>query len=91
MLGCNHLGGWVYKTGTSMAAPHVAGTAALVWGLRPDWRYDEVASMLTDTAVDLSPAGYDEASGAGRLDAGAAVMAASPRYRHCLPIAARAR
>lgn len=91
VLGCNHLGGWVYKTGTSMAAPHVAGTAALVWGLRPDWRYDEVASLLTDTAVDLSPAGYDEASGAGRLDAGAAVMAASPRYRHCVPIAARAR
>ncbi len=91
VLGCNHLGGWVYKTGTSMAAPHVAGTAALVWGLRPDWRYDEVASLLTDTALDLSPAGYDEASGAGRLDAGAAVMAASPRYRHCLPIAARAR
>mgnify|MGYP000844278471 FL=1 len=87
VLGCNHLGGWVYKSGTSMAAPHVAGTAALVWGRLPALPYDELASLLKSMAVDLLPAGYDEASGAGRLDAGAAVMAASPRYLAYAPIA----
>lgn len=33
-------------SGTSMAAPHVAGAAALVWGLRPQWTYQEVKDQL---------------------------------------------
>lgn len=33
-------------SGTSMAAPHVSGAAALIWGLRPDWTYLQVREHL---------------------------------------------
>lgn len=61
--------------GTSMAAPHVAATAALViasgvLGRRPSPRALEL--RLKATARDLGPPGPDTAYGAGMLDAGAA-------------------
>lgn len=37
-------------TGTSMAAPHVAGTAALVWAANPELRGDQVKDILIDSA-----------------------------------------
>jgi serine protease len=61
--------------GTSMAAPHVSATAALVIAsglLGPDPTPDAVEGRLAQTAVDLGPTGYDAFYGAGRLDAAAA-------------------
>lgn len=60
-----------YLSGTSMAAPHVSGAAALLLakGLSPQ----QVVDRLLDTAVDLGAPGYDPVFGAGRLDAAAAV------------------
>ena len=39
-----------FKTGTSMASPHVAGAATLVRQARPDWTVMEVQSALRMTA-----------------------------------------
>lgn len=61
-------GGYEGKSGTSMAAPHVSGTVALVLasGL---YTVDEVRSILQATADDLGAAGWDSKYGYGLLDA----------------------
>lgn len=69
-------GGYLQYSGTSMAAPHVAGVAALMRQARPDLGPQEAAEILRRTAADRGPAGYDPGYGAGRLDALAAVSAA---------------
>lgn len=62
--------------GTSAAAPHVAAAAALVLSANPGLDPAAVKSLLAQGAVDLPPAGADQASGAGRVDAFASVAAA---------------
>jgi len=61
--------------GTSMAAPHVSATAALVLAsgvLGPVPTPEAVEQRLEATAADLGDAGPDDRFGAGRLDAAAA-------------------
>jgi serine protease len=61
--------------GTSMAAPHVSATAALMIAsglLGPHPTPKAIEDRLTATAVDVGPAGFDGAYGAGRIDAAAA-------------------
>jgi minor extracellular serine protease Vpr len=41
---------WAFFQGTSMATPHLAGSAAVVIGQHPDWSSDEVRSAIVDTA-----------------------------------------
>jgi uncharacterized repeat protein (TIGR01451 family) len=62
-------------SGTSMAAPHVSGLAALVWSLAPTWAPDQVRAAILKTAVDIETPGWDAYSGWGRIDADAAVRA----------------
>lgn len=59
------------RSGTSMATPVVAGVAALVWGLRPEWNYRQVINWLAQTATRL-PALTGKV-GAGLINADAAV------------------
>jgi serine protease len=64
--------GWI---GTSMAAPHVSATAALVIAggvLGPDPSPDAVRRRLESTARDLGVPGYDHLYGWGLIDAAAA-------------------
>lgn len=68
------LDGYWRKSGTSMAAPHVAGLAALIWSVRPDLTNDEVAQAISQTAIDLGTAGWDEFHGWGRIDAHRALL-----------------
>ena len=63
--------GAFWATGTSFAAPHVAGVAALLVGLGVD-DPEVVRAILEQTARDLAEPGDDEATGHGLLDAGAA-------------------
>ena len=63
-------------SGTSFAAPHVAGTAALVYGLRPDLTQDAIYELIRSTADDVDVPGFDIATGWGRLNAYRAVAEA---------------
>lgn len=73
-------GGYGYASGTSMATPHVAGVAALVWSHAPHCRSGALRNALEATARDLGAAGWDYRYGAGLVQARAAVdyLAASP-------------
>ena len=68
-------GGYTYKSGTSMAAPHVAGLAALVWSAYPNYTNDQVEGRIEMAAVDLGSPGWDPYYGHGRIDAQAALCA----------------
>lgn len=68
--------GFKTMSGTSMAAPFVAGVAALVWEAEPRLTNAEVRGILEGTASDLGAAGRDDFYGWGLVDAEAAVRAA---------------
>ncbi|MEY2746967.1 MAG: hypothetical protein RL112_2009 [Planctomycetota bacterium] len=63
--------------GTSMAAPHVAGVAALVLAVDPTLTVAEVEAILLGTVVDLGAPGRDNIFGHGLVQADAAVAAAA--------------
>ncbi len=61
-----------FKSGTSMAAPVVAGVAGLVWSRKPDLSAAQVKEIVLDTADPLENLAGKVRSG-GRVNAAAAV------------------
>ncbi len=63
-------GGSYYSlSGTSMATPHVAGLAALIWSFVPSFTDTEVREIIQSTAADLGSIGWDQEYGHGRINA----------------------
>jgi subtilisin family serine protease len=69
-----------------MAAPHVAGLAALIHAERPSFGPDQVAQLLTETAQDLGSPDKDEYTGWGRIDAYRALVRLEAQFHSYLPI-----
>ena len=66
--------GWTAAAGTSAAAPHVAGVAALVIGAHGGQMHPAaVEAILRASADDLGPPGRDDFYGHGRVNAATAV------------------
>jgi subtilisin family serine protease len=70
---------YAYASGTSFSAPEVAGTAALVWSLKPSLTSVQVAAVLEQSAVRPAGSGWNAAVGWGVLDARAAVESVTGR------------
>ncbi|HEC13564.1 MAG TPA: hypothetical protein ENI80_10010 [Acidiferrobacteraceae bacterium] len=60
-------------TGSSMAAPHVAGAAALLLSAAPNLTGKQVVEILLTTARDIGTPGFDSTYGWGMLDLGNAL------------------
>lgn len=65
-----------YMQGTSMAAPHVSGVAALMMARRPDLSPDRIQALLRASARPMDANACPSGCGGGLLDAAAAVKAA---------------
>jgi subtilisin family serine protease len=63
--------------GTSFAAPHAAGVAALYKIKHPEANAGTIFDALIKTANDLGPQGWDEEYGAGKIDASKALSSDS--------------
>ncbi len=76
VLSLDYTGGYTLKSGTSMAAPHVAGVLALMLEAAPFLTVEQLKTALLAAAVDLGPEGPDSLFGTGRVDAYQAVVQA---------------
>jgi subtilisin family serine protease len=66
-------GPYASQSGTSIAAPHVSGAAAILWALRPDLSAADIANALETNADKVSST--DPGYGAGILNVARAVAA----------------
>jgi serine protease AprX len=69
--------GYGWMSGTSFAAPIVAGAAAQILARHPEWTPDQVKAALMMTARSL-PASDSMSAGVGEIDAAAAAAVTNP-------------
>lgn len=67
--------GYDYMSGTSMAAPHVSGLAALILSRHPDFDRAQVQNILLNTTDSVAS---DKLIGRGRINAGKALAVNTP-------------
>lgn len=68
---------YFYLSGTSQAAPHVAGASALLWSVNPDLTPVGVLQRLKSTARPIAYENPGFKLGAGLIDVGAAIRTAN--------------
>ncbi|RPF52172.1 S8 family peptidase [Aquisalibacillus elongatus] len=82
--------GATQMSGTSMAAPHVAGVAALLKQLRPDWNSEEIKSLMMNTSTTIADLEGDiyplSRQGAGRVQVDVAAETTSVAYPQALSL-----
>ncbi len=66
-------GSYRYGSGTSYAAPHVAGIIGLIRSIRTDLQVEDIRFILRTTAQDIGEVGWDEETGFGIINASAAL------------------
>ncbi len=71
-------GGYATYNGTSMAAPHITGTVALLLQAEPNLTVSQLKQAIIDTCIDYGTVGQDDRYGWGRVDALAAVTLIAP-------------
>jgi len=69
------IGGYTTHNGTSMAAAHVSGLAAILWGQAGYGSAASVRQAIESTALDIDPSGWDSYTGAGLIQMDAALGA----------------
>ena len=72
------IGGYDYRSGSSMAAAHVSGLAAIMKGIPGNASPDVIESQIESTALDIEFAGWDEYTGAGLIQMDSAIQLALP-------------
>lgn len=86
--------GWARFSGTSAAAPQLAGAAAVLLGAKPDLMANQLVEAMVETARDVTAGrchpifmatpkagpGRDVATGAGLIDVGAALAYAEANF-----------
>ena len=71
-------GGYGTMSGTSMATPHVAGLAGLLFSLNPQLTNAQVRELIEKNVDDLGATGWDPYFGNGRINARRALAAVAP-------------
>jgi subtilisin family serine protease len=71
-------GGYIFRTGTSMAAPHVSGLAAVLFGIPGNASASLVRSEIEASALDLDFPGWDAYTGFGLIQMDAALALVPP-------------
>ena len=69
---------YLRQAGTSMAAPHVAGVAALIRSLHPEFGPEQVRQAIRFGTDDVDAIGFDTNSGYGRINAAKALTVSMP-------------
>ena len=70
---------YVTGSGTSAAAPIVAGTISLIKYAHPNYDINQIKAVLTSTALDLGAKGFDNTYGYGLINARSSVSYTFPQ------------
>ena len=74
-------GGYAFKSGTSMATPHITGIMALMRAVNPTMTAVQLRDAIQETARDVGSAGWDIYTGHGVANAHLALQRARDTYQ----------